>query len=523
MRYLLFLLLFSILNSPLFAQSYFTEGSKELLTQIIVNQDRVLGRELHCKNALSVFYLEDNFKQVWTEDKARILLDFIKSTANHALNPKDYHIESIELGLNAKFQDRKSIFELEVLLSDAFLQVSSHLLSGKLDKETLKTVWGIRTDEENPINLLQSITIDSNLFQSLQSLLPQEHIYWSMMSAFLSYRLIEYSDWPISPTGPTIKLEDSDERIPGIAKKLYLLGDLCTKYPDNFYVYTEELQESIINFQERHGLDNDGNIGTKTIEALNVSIKDRIAQTKANMERWRWLPRKFSDYYVLVNIANYKLDVVEKGEVIQQHRVISGKIARETPVLSSKIKYLVFNPTWTIPPGILTKDVIPAVSKNNDYLAKKRITVMNSQGEALDASQVDWSKPEVKGYTYRQASGLDNSLGVVKFMFDNPYSVYLHDTPNKELFNKFERALSSGCIRVEHPLDLAVTLLKDDKKYSKEKVLELVRTGKTQTIFLGKYPDIHILYWTAWSSQDGQIHFRKDVYGRDARLIAALR
>jgi murein L,D-transpeptidase YcbB/YkuD len=193
-----------------------------------------------------------------------------------------------------------------------------------------------------------------------------------------------------------------------------------------------------------------------------------------------------------------------------------------TPVFSSTMQYLVLNPTWTVPPTILKEDLIPEVRKNSQALAKKNIKVYDRQGNPMNTDSIDWTNNKVFSYTYRQDAGKSNALGVVKFMFPNSYGVYLHDTPSKELFERTERAFSSGCIRVQKPLDLAVYLLSDQPDYPAKEINRIIGTGITQTIMLKHKPEVYLLYLTSWVDDFGRLNFRNDIYSRDKRLIDAL-
>jgi murein L,D-transpeptidase YcbB/YkuD len=275
-------------------------------------------------------------------------------------------------------------------------------------------------------------------------------------------------------------------------------------------------------FQVRHGIDIDGEIGFKTMAAMNINVDERIEQIKINLERWRWLSRQFGDYYVKVNIADFNLEVIKNGEKIRQHKIIVGRTYRKTPIFSSKITHLVFNPSWTVPPGILSADVLPAVRKNIRYLKNKNIYVYDKNGKIVIPSSVDWNSSVVKSYTYRQTPGSDNALGSVKFFIPNEFMVYLHDTPSKDLFEKTERAFSSGCIRVQDPLELAEYLLNDPENYSKKRINGIINTKKTQTVVIKDQPAIHILYWTSFTNDDGVVQFRSDIYKRDGPLKEAL-
>ncbi len=214
---------------------------------------------------------------------------------------------------------------------------------------------------------------------------------------------------------------------------------------------------------------------------------------------------------------------IQDGEIAWEARAQIGKEFRKTPTFKSDIKYLVFNPTWTIPPGILSKDVLPAVKRDPGYLAERNIRVLDRDGKEIDRESIDWSKYPGRGFPYvlRQDPGPTNALGLVKFIFPNPHFVYLHDTPSKSLFGRSERAFSHGCIRTQNPFDLAELLLRP-KGWDRERIDAQIESQETKTVHLAEPLPILLLYWTTDIGPNGERHFYKDVYERDERILAAL-
>jgi murein L,D-transpeptidase YcbB/YkuD len=278
-------------------------------------------------------------------------------------------------------------------------------------------------------------------------------------------------------------------------------------------------------FQLRNGLTADGVVGKATIEAMNIPVEDRIATIEANLERWRWLSDDLGERYIEVNIANFELQVIEKDDMVFRTEVIVGRTLRETPVFSSTMTYLVLNPDWTVPPTILNDDIIPSVINNPDYLAEKNLKILRMDGTEVDPSTIDWINMVQAGFPYRihQEPGPTNALGRVKFMFPNQYSVYIHDTPDQNLFGRTDRSFSSGCIRVNNPLDLAACIMKDSTAWTPEQIKNVIDQGEERTVNLAKSIPVHIVYLTAWASDDGLVYFRKDIYDRDQPLLAALK
>jgi L,D-transpeptidase YcbB len=277
-------------------------------------------------------------------------------------------------------------------------------------------------------------------------------------------------------------------------------------------------------FQRRNGLTADGIVGRGTIEALNISVDDRIASIEANLERWRWLSDDLGERYIKVNIANFELQAIEEDRIVFQSEAIVGRPFRKTPVFSSLITFLVFNPDWTVPNTILINDIVPAVIRNPDYLASRGMKVLRSDGAEVNPASIDWQSVTLGNFRYRirQEPGPDNALGRVKFMFPNQYSVYIHDTPVRNLFSQTDRSFSSGCIRIYKPLEFAEYLLRDNPAWTPTQIKSQLDLERMRTVNLNKPVPVHMLYLTAWADDDGVVFFRRDIYDRDQRLLTAL-
>jgi len=297
--------------------------------------------------------------------------------------------------------------------------------------------------------------------------------------------------------------------------------------PDPLF-FDAALAAAVIRFQQRHGLEPDGVVGEATLAALNVTAAERVRQLEGNLERLRWLPARLGERYILTNIAGYRLVVVEDGSESLSMRIVAGRSARNTPVLSGEIRYLVFNPYWTVPHKIASEDFLPKFRKNPEMVRRDGFRVF--QGWGADAVEIapesiDWSRFSRTYFPYRlrQDPGPRNSLGRVKFMFPNKHAVYLHDSPSRELFRKAKRNFSSGCIRVEKPLELADLLLKGNPSWTPEAIRAQVESGETREVTLPRSMPLYLFYWTAWSDPDGTVQFREDIYERDPVLDKALR
>lgn len=533
--FLLFISCFLLLNnSPASDQEmrekiqFFIENKSETDRYIID------GERLYSSQLLPRFYQNRFFNSAWSGENgltsnARMLIRFINTIDEHGLQPADYHqaliTKYVELIALDSAQVVENLFKIDILLTDAFLVIASHLYFGKVDPEKNDANWKIQRKEPELLidHRLENAVSQTSVDYELNLLLPAYRSYNLLKQELVFYRSIEDDQWPKVGHVKALKPGEEDNIVPKVRQRLlslkYDISDSLSK------VYDAELESVMKQFQSRHGLNNDGVIGKLTIEALNITPRERVEMIRVNMERIRWLPLTVPDSLILVNIADYTLDVLRGKDTLLTMRSIVGKSYRKTPAFVSKMTYLVFSPTWVIPQGILTKDVIPAVQKDPDYLAKKNMKVLRFDGTEVDPATVEWSKYKKRGFPYmiRQEPGADNALGWVKFMFPNTYDVYIHDTPNRNLFSRDERTFSSGCIRIEKPLELAKLLLSDNPKWDDASISKAMYSGKEQTVRLLTPWTVAIVYLTAWVDEQNKIQFRKDVYERDKIISQALK
>jgi murein L,D-transpeptidase YcbB/YkuD len=314
-----------------------------------------------------------------------------------------------------------------------------------------------------------------------------------------------------------------DNRILLLRKRLKISSDLGAD-ASNSDSFDDQLEQAVIRFQNRHHLTADGAVGKQTLEALNVPVEDRIDQIRINLERTRWVLHAISGQFVIADIAGFEVFVYKDNEIVWTSRVQVGRPYRRTPVFKAEIKYLDLNPTWTIPPGILAKDILPAVKKNPKYLKDRNIKVIDRTGKAVNQDTIDWSKYTGRNFPYqlRQDPGPDNAMGLIKIMFPNKHLVFIHDTPSKSLFERTDRTFSSGCIRTEKPFELAQILLNDPDKWNENSFKQAIDSGRTQTVMLPKPVPILLFYWTAAVEPDGTVRFKKDPYERDAEVLKGL-
>jgi murein L,D-transpeptidase YcbB/YkuD len=317
-----------------------------------------------------------------------------------------------------------------------------------------------------------------------------------------------------------LKAGDTLTPVMNLKKRLRISGELKTKNTDS--IFDAQTKEAVKNFQLRHGLDTNGVVTSSTLEELNTPVEDRIRQIEINMERWRWVPERISDQYILVNIPEYVLHVYEKEKEVWNMRVIVGKQASKTPIFNDELEYIVINPNWNVPRDIAIKEILPLMQEDSSYLERQHMEMFvgESSKNPINPNSIDWEtiSPENFNYRFRQTPGNDNALGIIKFLFPNEYDVYLHDTPTHSLFERSERGFSHGCIRIQDPMKMADYLLRTDPEWDHERIMETIRSKEEKYIPLVKKIPVYILYFTVWMDAGGNPHFHKDIYGHDKKL-----
>jgi murein L,D-transpeptidase YcbB/YkuD len=517
-----------------------SEGLRNRITLSTQPQEIVNGTELLFRPAmLSGFHKDRAFQPAWSTEEgpraqATSLVKAIHGAILEGLEPEDYHLATIETLLaevrhnivtNRSLEPDK-LSDLDLLLTDAFLLYGSHLSAGRVNPETIRSEWFIKNRELDLVEILQSALDEDRIEEALETLPPQHAGYARLKRALLQYRAImRRGGWKILPSGQMLR-GNRGVRVAALRSRLIVSGDL-DESTDDHSLFDQVLEQGVRRFQKRHGLDIDGIVGPATLAALNVPVEEHIRQIKVNMERWRMLPHDFGRRYILVNIPNFELGVVEDDQILMTMRVVVGRTSRRTPVFSGTMTYMELNPYWHIPPTIAREDILANIWKDPEYLLKTNIRVFKNwkaQAPEINPDSIDWSQITAKNLSFklRQEPGPSNALGRIKFMFPNKFDVYLHDTPARALFKKTKRSSSSGCIRVEKPIELAEYLLRDDPKWTHEEILAAINSNKRQVVLIREPIAVHVLYRTAWVDEDDTIHFRDDIYGRDKMLDEAL-
>lgn len=502
----------------------------------------VAERGLHAEDALIHYYQQEGFRPAWVGSRgpvrlADLLLKILREADRDGLRPADYHVTLIDSLLShlrnkagaGEPLDPRRLTDFELLCTDAFLLYGAHLRTGRVDPAEVIPSFEVTQPNGDVVEQLRRAVGKTSVRTAFSRLRAPQPEYATLRRALARYRQLEQQGgWPTLPHGPKLEAGVEDPRVPALRWRLRLTGDLHTEgSATDSLLYDEQLARGVSDFQERHGLDADGVVGPATRAALDVPASARVEQIRVNMERWRWLPRDLGNPHVVVNIAGFWLGVVEDGTTALRMRVISGQPYRQTPVFSGEISYLVFSPYWHVPHTIAVEDKLPEFKKNADVVSKLGYEVLQGWGagaQTIEPTSIDWSAYSQSNFPYRlrQRPGPQNALGRVKFMFPNPHSVYLHDTPSTDLFDRAQRSFSSGCIRVEKPQELAQFLLGENEGWTPERIRDAMAQRTERTVVLIRKVPVHLLYWTAWSEAGDAVHFRKDVYDRDGAVLAAL-
>jgi murein L,D-transpeptidase YcbB/YkuD len=471
-------------------------------------------------SSVIAFYNAIQNKTFWTANSNRKeIIAIFNNALDEGLFPKDFETQKINnFEENIKKLSESELVAYDLLLTENLSKYVKKVSKGSLNPSQIYSNWDLKENTINFNELLLNFQKEGSIKNASTTAAPNYIVYKKLKTALAILNKLPDYNFNKIEIDQKIVLNDTNSNIVEIKKILIYWKDL--KPLDTLTeIYDEDTELAVKKFQMRHGLATDGVIGFGTVNALNHSKKDRIKQVIVNMERWRWYPRYFEPSYLIVNIPNYTLYAVNNSDTLRTHNVIIGKSTRKTPVLSSNLTHLIFNPTWTIPPTILKNDVIPAAKSNIEYFKNKNITIYNTNNQVVNPN--NWDSKNARNYRYIQSPGTSNSLGLVKFMFPNRFSVYLHDTNSRGYFEKEIRALSSGCVRVQYPFELAEYLLNDAEKWNLEKINEAVNSKKTMQVNFKEKIPIHILYWTAWS-ENGTLQFRDDLYNYDVGIYEKL-
>jgi len=481
-----------------------------------------------------VFYRQRDFRPAWLRNhwlggrrvnsQALTLLTSLRDARHEGLDPAEYPIDELEQQIvkASHSASSKELAWLDAKLTYTFFEYAAHLHRGRLNPKRISPAWQVAARKLDWAPLLEEALAHKDICGVLTKLTPALPEYAALRKALgVYYRIAEEGGWPPVPDSHPLKEGDRGEAVNLLRKSLARQGDLISPAPGN-QLFDEGLTNAVRAFEERNGLPMDGVADPVMLSVLNTPVETLIRQIELNLERLRWLPDDLGKRHLLVNIPDYRLELVEDGQTILQMRVVVGKKENPTPVFSDQMTYLTFNPFWNIPESIAIKETVPLLRKDDGYAEKHGIQVMmkGHNEEVVDASDIGWKEvdQDSKAFPYllRQRPGPGNALGRVKFMFPNQFNVYLHDTPTRHLFKATERDYSHGCVRVEHPAQLAEYLLKDKPGWDADRIQNEMEAEEEMSVTLVKPLPVHIVYWSVWVGETGKLQRRPDIYELDA-------
>lgn len=440
-----------------------------------------IGEETICAaRPIALFYSRRDLRPAWSEADAGQLLGAIRAAGDDGLKPGDYHLAAI---------GRAHGEERDLLLTDAFFLLASHLLSGRVEPVAIEPTWCLEPRTADLVPALETALETHTVAATLGRFRPTHAGYQQLRDALAADRRLQ--PWPGVERGAALRAGASGPRVAQLTARLGMTGA----------VLDAAVETAVKRFQRLHGLEEDGVVGPRTLRELNVPLPDRIRQIELNLERWRWLPATLGERHAIINIPQFELSAVEHGHAVLRMRIIVGKdFDHRTPVFTSEIEQIVFSPYWNVPDSIADRELWPKQRRDAGFFTREHIQVL-AEGRL------------------RQTPGTWNALGLIKFELPNRYAVYLHDTPTPELFDRTLRTFSHGCIRVAKPVDFAAYLLPG---WTRERVVAESKSGVEHAVTVPAPLTVHVLYWTAFV-ENGELHFAPDIYDRDPELDRAMR
>jgi murein L,D-transpeptidase YcbB/YkuD len=439
----------------------------------------------------------------------------LERSEDEGLSPGRYGLAAIEARWQATGSTERMC--LDLLLTAAFDRYARDLGQGQLVPREADRTWRLRASVVDPVAVLRAAAPDADVARQLDTLSPSHGLYRRLRAALVKYReLGEQGGWDTTLSGPALQPGDESARVVALRERLRAEGDLEPVPSGPGRRWDPVLTNAVRRFQRRHGLLADGIVGPRTLAALNTPVTERTAQLRRAMERLRWMPRDLGGHYVLVNTAGFELAVVEGDRTVLGMRVIVGMPDQATPSFTATLTSLVINPYWNVPVRIAHDKLVPREQREPGYLAARGFRVLDpgtGRWHEPDATRLSGSSPRL-----RQEPGPGNLMGRLSFALPNPFDVFLHDTPDRSLFEREVRACSEGCVRIEHAMALALHALRRAPGWTEERIQAEIDALRHRVLTLPEPIAVYVVYLPSWVDEDGLAHFRPDHYGREAVL-----
>ena len=502
-------------------------------------------------NFLKQLYIRLLYVPIWVKEDS--LSSFSKALFQQIKNDKTLqkstrlYLDALQLeqrgqeiyALNATLYQK---VDFEFKMSQLYATYANYTLYGSINwgafKDRLYNLksrdihagWVTYKPRIGPISLIENAMLGATLRDLFAQAEPKEYRYKELQEALFKYLDIqEKGGWEMLPFKGILKPGDMHDIVPLLRQRLLLSEDYgsCKSKEDN--VYDSCLKNAVIHFQKRHGMEDHGIIGRKTIASLNIPIKKRIEQIRLNLDRIKWLNERKNKRHIMINIPAFTLFLEEDKALRLEMKVIIGKRTNPTPVFSNAVQTIVLNPHWNVPKSIVQKELIPQIMKNPDAMKKENIEIRTGWGKEatkVSAGSIDWGQyrySKTVPYRFAQLPGAQNALGKVKFLFPNPFLVYMHDTPTKDLFNHDVRAFSHGCIRLSEPVELLRVFATFNENIDFEKAKKRLEGTKKLFLTLINQVPLDVIYLTAFVDYNGVLQFREDIYGYDKMQLHSYR
>jgi murein L,D-transpeptidase YcbB/YkuD len=475
--------------------------------------DRIVGGRKD-RASVETFYNERNFAPLWISngalnERGQAAIDYLRHVDDHGFEPGDYPTPEFRQGAEAG-----SLAEAELRLTQSIISFARHAQVGRVHYTRIASDILYDQERPEPADVLNKIAKAANAGEALESFHPPHAGYRALKAKLAEARKAGDAGPKRIPGGLTLKYGKDkkgnevlmyDPRVPALREKLGVDGD-----PEN-KTYDKALAAAVAKFQKSNKLPATGQLNAATLDAINGPRRDRDADVIiANMERWRWMPRDLGNTYVMVNIPDYSLKIVRDGSTYWSTKIVVGKPSQATPIISAEMKFITVNPTWNVPPSIIREEYLPALAQDPTVLERMGLRI----DQNADGTVRIWQPP-----------GDRNALGRIRFNFPNKFLVYQHDTPDKHLFAHDKRAYSHGCMRVMDPLvygEKLLSIVLPQEGYTQERLRKMFGGSEININFPTTIP-VHLTYQTAFVDHSGKLVIREDVYGRDGRIIAALK